>query len=62
MKKQSSPSRERGASPSRRVQLAALKAEADLQLIDTIRRRLALPVAKRMHFLRRRLPGGGSCL
>jgi len=48
--------------PSRRAQLAALKAEGELQLVDTIRRRLALPLEKRTHFLRRRLPGGGSCL
>jgi hypothetical protein len=30
--------------------------------LDLIRRGLALPVAKRMNFLRVRLPGGGSCL
>ncbi|MEI6257358.1 MAG: hypothetical protein WCQ77_12015 [Planctomycetota bacterium] len=39
-----------------------LAAETDRQLIDLIRRRLALPVEQRMNFLRRRLPGGGSCL
>ncbi len=32
------------------------------QLIELIRRRLALPLEQRMNFLRRRLPGGGSCL
>jgi hypothetical protein len=26
------------------------------------KRRRAMPVEKRMNFLRRRLPGGGSCL
>jgi hypothetical protein len=31
-------------------------------LEDLIARRLALPVEKRMNFLRRDLPGGGSCL
>jgi len=50
------------ASPSRREQLAALAAESDRQLEELIARRLALPVEKRMNFLRRRLPGGGSCL
>jgi hypothetical protein len=42
--------------------LAALKRESDRQLDDLIRRRLALPLEQRMHFLRRRLPGGGSSL
>jgi hypothetical protein len=49
---------------SRRRQLAALKRESEREMIDLIRRRLALPVAKRTHFLRVRLPlpKGGSCL
>jgi hypothetical protein len=47
---------------ARRESLAALAAESDRQLEDLIARRLALPVEKRMNFLRRRLPGGGSCL
>lgn len=42
--------------------LDALEAESERQLIELIRRRLALPLQKRMNFLRRRLPGGGSCL
>lgn len=46
----------------RRAALAALAAESDRHLEDLIARRLALPVEKRMNFLRRRLPGGGSCL
>lgn len=50
------------ASPSRREQLAALAAESDRQLEELIARRPALPMEKRMNFLRRRLPGGGSCL
>ncbi|HEY1052964.1 MAG TPA: hypothetical protein VGE39_24510 [Prosthecobacter sp.] len=48
--------------PSREETLAALKLESDLDLRDQIRRRLALPIEKRMNFLRVRLPGGGSCL
>jgi hypothetical protein len=46
----------------RRAVLAALRKESDQGLIELIRRRLALPVEKRMTFLRVRLPGGGSCL
>jgi hypothetical protein len=42
--------------------LAALRAESERAALDLIRRRLAMPVAKRMNFLRVRLPGGGSCL
>jgi len=47
---------------SRRQSLAAVAAENDRQLEDLIARRLALPLEKRMNFLRCRLPGGGSCL
>jgi hypothetical protein len=47
---------------ARRAALAAIGAESDRQLEALIRRRLALPIEKRMNFLRKRLPGGGSCL
>lgn len=47
---------------ARRASLAALAKEGDRQLEHLIRRRLALPVEQRMNFLRKRLPGGGSCL
>jgi hypothetical protein len=47
---------------NRRQALAALARESDRQLDDLIRRRLAMPLEQRMHFLRRRLPGGGSSL
>lgn len=47
---------------ARDAALAALGAESQRQLQDLIRRRLALPLEERMNFLRRRLPGGGSCL
>jgi hypothetical protein len=47
---------------TRKAALAALTAESDRQLDELIRRRLALPLEKRMNFLRKRLPGGGSCL
>jgi hypothetical protein len=47
---------------SRKKQLEALRAESDRALIDLIRRRLALPVEKRLNFLRVRIPGGGSHL
>jgi hypothetical protein len=46
----------------REAALAALRAEGERAELDLIRRRLALPVSKRMNFLRVRLPGGGSCL
>jgi hypothetical protein len=46
----------------RQARLAALRRESDRELLELIRRRLALPVEKRMHFLRVRLPGGGSHL
>jgi hypothetical protein len=46
----------------RTATLAALRGESQRQLQDLIRRRLALPLEERMNFLRRRLPGGGSCL
>jgi hypothetical protein len=47
---------------ARRAALAALAKESDRQLDELIARRLALPIEQRMNFLRRRLPGGGSCL
>jgi hypothetical protein len=50
------------ATATRRRALAALRAESDRQLEDLIRRRLGMPVEQRMNFLRKRLPGGGSCL
>ena len=46
----------------REAALAALRRENERALVELIRRRLALPVEKRMNFLRVRLPGGGSCL
>jgi len=45
-----------------RATLAALGKESDRELVELIRRRLALPVEKRMNFLRVRMPGGGSHL
>jgi hypothetical protein len=42
--------------------LNALSAESREQLRDLIHRRLALPIEQRMNFLRRRMPGGGTCL
>lgn len=55
------PARKSAAS-ARRKTLAAMRKESDRQLEDLIRRRLALPLEQRMNFLRKRLPGGGSCL
>jgi hypothetical protein len=39
-----------------------LKKESEAALRDQIRRLLAKPMAERTHFLRSRLPGGGSAL
>lgn len=55
----------RGAEPrptSREARLEALERESELALRDQIRRLLAVPMERRTHFLRRRLPGGGSAL
>lgn len=46
----------------RKATLDALAAESERHLLELIRRRLALPLEQRMNFLRKRLPGGGSCL
>lgn len=54
--------RPKKAGTGRAAALASLDAESRLQLQELIRRRLALPLEERMNFLRRRLPGGGSCL
>jgi len=43
-------------------EIPAAKAERQRKLEDLIRRRLAMPIEQRMNFLRKRLPGGGSCL
>ncbi len=40
----------------------ALREDSGLQMRDIIRRRLALLMEIRMNFLRRQIPGGGSCL
>lgn len=48
--------------PSRRAVLRALRAESEIAQRDQIRRLLALPMEERMHFLRVRLPFGGSTL
>lgn len=57
--------RRSGASAARRLRaetLAALRAESERDLIEQIRRLLALPMDRRTHFLRVRLPNGGSAL
>lgn len=46
----------------RKNKLAALKRESERDLVDMIRRRLALPVERRMNFLRKRVRFRGSAL
>jgi len=46
----------------RNKKLKALKKENERNLIEQIHRQLALPMNRRTNFLRKRLPGGGSCL
>ena len=53
---------ERKREPTRAERLAALRRESDVALREQIRRLLALPIEERTHFLRVRLPGGGSAL
>jgi hypothetical protein len=48
--------------PTRRKTLDELERESELILRDRIKRLLALPMHKRTHFLRKRLPHGGSVL
>ena len=47
---------------SRKTKLKSLKKESELALNYMIKRRPPLPISKRMNFLRKRLPGGGSSL
>jgi hypothetical protein len=46
----------------RNKRLKALKKESERNLSEQILRQLALPMNRRTNFLRKRLPGGGSCL
>ena len=48
--------------PGRKEKLAALKRESERDLVELIRRRLALPVERRMNFLRKRVTFRGSAL
>jgi hypothetical protein len=46
----------------RNKKLKALKKESERNLVEQIRRQLALPMNRRTNFLRKKLPGGGSCV
>lgn len=54
--------KKRNNQEKRKATLAALRAESEGAELELIRRRLALPVEKRLNFLRVWLPGGGSSL
>jgi hypothetical protein len=54
--------RKKPARLSKAARLRALRRESDAALVAQIRRLLALPIEERTHFLRVRLPGGGSAL
>ncbi|MBI2686790.1 MAG: hypothetical protein HYX27_10775 [Acidobacteria bacterium] len=46
----------------RELALEAIRQASEQELTGMIRRQLAIPMNKRTHFLRIRLPNGGSCL
>ena len=46
----------------KKTRKSALAKESERVLVERIRRLLALPMAKRTNFLRKRLPGGGSAV
>lgn len=48
--------------PAKPKAKSALRRESDRALVEQIRRLLALPPNQRVHFLRKRLPGGGSAI
>ncbi len=52
----------KGIGTKRSEKLDALKKESDLALRQQIRHLLSMPMNKRTHFLRVRLPFGGSTL
>jgi hypothetical protein len=47
---------------SNKASLEALKKESERAELEQIRRLLSLPMNRRTHFLRVRLPNGGSAL
>jgi hypothetical protein len=53
---------DRSEALERDQRLEALRRESERDLREQIRRLLALPMNRRTHFLRVRLPGGGSAL
>ena len=56
------PARRRRKRASRAEVLEALRLESERDLREQIRRLLDRPIEERTHFLRVRLPGGGSAL
>ena len=60
--KEPSKSKKSVKAAERELALETMRQASEQELTLMIRRQLALPMNKRTHFLRKRLPNGGSCL
>ena len=60
--KELSKSKKAVKATERELALETMRQASEQELTLMIRRQLALPMNKRTHFLRKRLPNGGSCL
>ena len=60
--KEPSKSKKTVKAAERELALETMRQASEQELTLMIRRQLALPMNKRTHFLRKRLPNGGSCL
>ena len=60
--KELSKSKKSVKAAERELALETMRQASEQELTLMIRRQLALPMNKRTHFLRKRLPNGGSCL
>ena len=60
--KELSKSKKAVKATERELALETMRQASEQELTLMIRRQLTLPMNKRTHFLRKRLPNGGSCL